>query len=100
MPKDLRRTKIDSKNSPMPFSNHSTHLCPSQIFGFHLNALLHRAKKLFENARPLPLTHSPLSFPLSPLRPDRRDCLKAPEGRVTRVPNRSKIAVKVRDSCN
>src|SRR5439155_9344154 len=27
-------------------------------------------------------------------------CLKAPEGRVTRVPNRSRIAGKVRASCN
>src|SRR5438034_4080854 len=26
--------------------------------------------------------------------------LKTPEGRVTRVPNRAKIAEKVRDSCN
>ena len=29
-----------------------------------------------------------------------RDRLKTPGGRVTRVPNRAKIAEKVRDSCN
>ena len=29
-----------------------------------------------------------------------RGRLKTPEGRVTRVPNRAKIAEKVRDSCN
>ena len=45
---------------------------------------------------------SRLGLPPIPLQqgPCIRDRLKTPGGRVTRVPNRAKIAEKVRDSCN